>query len=250
MFHVKHLSDKQEIRGRLRTDIPWSLYALADLDDPLFADCEWWSSGDALTLVYHGISIRPIVVWGSPADVRALLGELPVESGYLNLRSEHFEAARGIYGYRERHEMHRMILDDLRPREAATEPLGADHLAEIEALYATGDGGGIAFGAFQLETGFFRGIRRNGELVAVGGVHVVSTNESVAGVGNIFTRPDCRGQGLAQGITSAVTRALLDSGIETIGLNVEAGNTPAIRAYEKLGFRSRFVYFEGPAVRL
>jgi predicted GNAT family acetyltransferase len=72
----------------------------------------------------------------------------------------------------------------------------------------------------------------------------------VAGVGNIFTRPDHRGQGLAQIATSAVAMALKDAGIRTIGLNVEDTNTGAIRVYERIGFRAHFSYYEGMADRI
>jgi GNAT superfamily N-acetyltransferase len=246
---VQRLTDKPEIRRRLLTDPAWSLFALADLDDGLFASCEWWGAGDALALVFHGISIRPIFVLGDTASTRELLEALTVPWGYLNLKPGQIVAADGIYRYRERHEMYRMMLEDFQPREGVVEPLGARHCAEIERLYATGDGGGIAFSPFQLDTGFFRGIWRGSDLVAVGGVLAVSRAESVAGVGNIFTRPDCRGHGLARVVASAVVSALGDAGIRTIGLNVECGNAPAVRAYESIGFRSCFRYYEGMAER-
>ena len=93
-------------------------------------------------------------------------------------------------------------------------------------------------------------MRKNGELAAVAGVHVVSRDEGVAGVGNVFTRSDWRGHGLAQSTTSAVVTALKTAGIPTIGLNVEIGNTAAIAAYERLGFRTAFEYQEGTALRV
>ncbi len=243
------LTDKPEIRRRLDSDRPWSLYALADLDDDMFDQSEWWGSGDGLALVFHGLSIRPIFVLGDAASTRQLLVGLAVPSGYLNLKHDQIEGAGGLYRYRERHEMHRMLVDDFRPRQGAVERLGPGDQQEIERLYATGDGGGIAFSGFQLRSGYFRGVRRGGELVAAGGVHVVSRNEGVAGVGNIFTRPDHRGHGLAQVVTSAVVSALQDAGIRTIGLNVECSNAPAVRAYQAIGFRSCFSYYEGVAER-
>ena len=247
---VQRSNDKPEIRRLLNQDREWSLYALADLDDELFAHSEWWTTGNSLALVFHGMKIRPVFVLGDAASTRELLANLPLESGYLNLKPSQAEAAAGIYQYRERHEMHRMLTGELKLRAGPVERLGARDRKEIESLYASGDGGGIAFAPFQLDTGFFRGIRRGGELVAAGGVHVVSRRESVAGVGNIFTRPDCRGRGLAQTVTSAVVAALVEAGIETIGLNVECSNTAAVRAYEAIGFRSRFTYYEGPAERV
>ena len=246
---VTRTADRDQIRRILNTDRVWSIYALADLDPHLFDLCEWWIEGDALALVFTGIAIRPIFVIGPKHDALPLLEALPVEQGYLNLRDEY--ASQATYKYVEPHRMRRMVIDTLTPRQsAATIPLGPQHVEAVQALYATGTGAGVAFGAFQLDTGFVRGVFHKKELIAVAGVHVVSTNESVAGVGNVFTRADHRGLGLAQITTSAVTLALLEAGIQTIGLNVEQNNAPAIAAYEKLGYRKAFEYWEGTAVRV
>ena len=244
------LTDKSETRRRLNADREWSLYALADLDEGMFEHCEWWALGDSLALVFRALTIRPIFILGDAAATHGLLTSLPEASGYLNLKPHQLEAAEGIYRYRERHEMQRMFLDEVRVCGGMTEPLTAQHREQMERLYASGHGGGIAFAPVQLETGFFRGIRRGGDLVAVAGVHVVSRNESVAGIGNIFTRADCRGQGLAQSVTAAVASALCDAGIRMIGLNVESKNRAAIRVYERVGFRAGFHYYEGPADRV
>jgi ribosomal protein S18 acetylase RimI-like enzyme len=247
---ARRLTDKAEIRARLNREREWSLYALADLDDGLFEQCDWWGWKDGLALVFRGIDIRPIFVLGDAEAARVLLAALPERTGYLNLKPEQLAGAEGIYEYRERHEMRRMMLDDFRPRAGETEALGPAACGEIERLYASGTGGGIAFASFQLETGLFRGIRREGELVAVAGVQAASRGEGVAAVGNIFTRPDWRGRGLAQTVTSAVAAAVRELGIGTIGLNVECSNTAAVRAYEKIGFRTRVVYWEGVAERV
>ena len=245
------LTDKNEIRRLLNRDRDWSLYALADLDDGLFEQCDWFGHGDGLVLVFRGIAIRPIFVIGDAAATRELLSTLPAESGWPNLLPDQLAAAREFYRFEDCRPMRRMILDSFRPvNGVATEPLTRAHCAEIESLYATGDGGGTAFGPFQLDDGFFRGIRRNGQLIAAAGTQVVSRREGVAAVGNIFTHPTFRGQGLAQALTSAVVGALLEAGIPTIGLNVGDGNAAAIHAYERVGFRTRLEYFEGPAVRL
>jgi len=244
------LTHKPEIRRLLNVDREWSLYALADLDDGMFEHCDWSTCGDSLALVFRALAIRPIFVLGDAASTRELLTALSEVTGYLNLKPHQLEGADGVYGYRERHQMRRMFMENFNPRVGTTEPLTGSDLDRIERLYATGDGGGIAFSPFQLDTGFFRAVRRGGELAAVAGVHVVSRNESVAAVGNIFTHPEYRSQGLAQLVTSAVVAALRDAGIRTIGLNVENTNGAAFRAYERLGFRTHFHYYEGVADRL
>lgn len=249
---VSLLTDPAGIRRRLDVDREWSLYALADLDPGMFEQCQWWAEGErAVALVFRGLPIRPIFVLGGAPETRALLAALPETHGYLNLLPAQLEAADGLWCYRERHTMLRMMLD--RPALVAGEtiPLGSSDRARVERLFAAGDGGGIAFAPWQLETGFFRGIARaDGELDAVAGVHVVSSTEGVAGLGNVFTRPDLRGRGLGRIVSSAVAAALLDAGIRTVGLNVEDSNAAAIRAYEAIGFRTRFHYFEGVAERI
>lgn len=247
---LNRLLDKAEIRSRLNGDREWSLYALADLDEGMFEHCDWWAITDGLALVFRAMAIRPIFVMGDAQITEMLLRALPEASGYLNLKAHQLKGAERAYRYRVRHEMQRMFLDNFQPRSGPVEALDAKDCSDIEHLYSTGEGGGIAFASFQLRTGFFRGIRRNGELVAVAGVQVSSRKERVAAIGNIFTRPDYRGEGLAHVATSAVVTSLKEAGIETIGLNVEKTNTAAMRVYEDIGFRTHFSYFEGAADKI
>lgn len=241
--------NRSALRRVLERERAWALYALADLDDGLFEQCEWYRSGEGLALVFHGLGIRPIFVMGSVEEVRALLAALPTASGYLNLREQHVGAEVGLFGFRQRHEMSRMMLGRFVSVPGSTVPLTRTDLAEIQALYASGDGGGIAFAPVQLDSGVFRGVRERGQLVAVAGVQVLSRAQGVAAVGNVFVRADVRGRGLAQTALSATVSAVLGTGVETIGLNVERSNVAAIRAYENLGFREALRYVEGPADR-
>lgn len=247
---VRPLTAKAEIRAILNREREWAVYALADLDDPLFAECDWWGCGEGLALIFRGLSIRPIFVMGSATEARKLFAALPAGAGYLNIQQHLQDAAHSYFAYRHRSEMCRMILRDFRPRAGDTERLTLADLSAVEALFASGDGAGIAFSASQLTAEFFHGVRENGQLIAVAGAHVVSRNESVAGVGNVFVREDWRGCGLAQRVLSAVVAAVREEGVETIALNVEYTNAPAIRAYENLGFKTAFRYFEGLADRL
>jgi ribosomal protein S18 acetylase RimI-like enzyme len=247
---VERLADKSLIRPLLEREREWALYALADLDDELFDQCEWWGCGGGLALVFHGLDIRPIFLMGSASEVAALLSALPIASGYLNLQPHMQGSAEGFYTFRRRHDMCRMILGRFDPRPGPTALLTPADLADIEALYAGGQGAGIAFAPAQLKTGLFRGVREDGTLVAVAGVQVVSLAEGVAAVGNVFVRQDRRGQGLAQTVLSATVAAVLEAGIRTIGLNVEHTNAPAVRAYEALGFRTALRYVEGMADRV
>src|SRR5262249_21249929 len=88
-----------------------------------------------------------------------------------------------------------------------------------------------------LETGFYFGMRLSGTLVSVAGVHVYSQEYKVAALGNITTRPEVRGQGLATAATARLCQELLRAGIDCIGLNVNADNRSAVACYRKLGFQ-------------
>jgi predicted GNAT family acetyltransferase len=100
-----------------------------------------------------------------------------------------------------------------------------------------------------LQDGVFFGTREAGELVAAAGTHLVACSEGVAAVGNVYTRRDRRGRGLAARTTSAVVGELLRMNVATIALNVSRNNDVAIRVYERLGFLRYCAYYEGLARR-
>jgi predicted GNAT family acetyltransferase len=82
----------------------------------------------------------------------------------------------------------------------------------------------------------------------VAGTHLVSEDEDVAALGNIFTRHDRRRQGLSTLVTGAVLRQLVEEKIRTVILNVRRDNDAARRVYERLGFRDYCPYFEAVVV--
>jgi predicted GNAT family acetyltransferase len=144
--------------------------------------------------------------------------------------------------------MWRMFLDrDKFPSLSTTgvERLGLDDLSAIQQLYGSYSDQPDAFQERQLAMGPFFGIRENGEIISIAGVHIVSPWAGVAAIGNVFTRPDHRGQGLATKTSAAVVQALLEDEIDTIVLNVAMDNKPAIRCYENLGFTAYCNYYEG-----
>jgi predicted GNAT family acetyltransferase len=88
----------------------------------------------------------------------------------------------------------------------------------------------------------------DGRLVAVAGTHVVSRQEHVAVVGNVFTHPAYRGRGYATAATSAVTEALLEH-CDHVVLTVDPNNAPAVAAYARLGYREVCQLVEASAAR-
>jgi GNAT superfamily N-acetyltransferase len=56
-------------------------------------------------------------------------------------------------------------------------------------------------------------------------------------IGGVFTDPECRGRGLARRGIGTWARILFDRDLTLLALHVNRDNLPAIRAYERVGFR-------------
>lgn len=117
---------------------------------------------------------------------------------------------------------------------AGVERLTMAELPEVDALYreAYPD---TWFEPSMLRTGLYFGLRRDGRLVSVGGVHVHSPAYRVSALGNVATHPRWRGRGLAKAVCARLCLVLKDSS-DAIGLNVKADNQSAIACYRSLGF--------------
>jgi predicted GNAT family acetyltransferase len=122
------------------------------------------------------------------------------------------------------------------------EQLSLADLPALQALYASAYPGNW-FDPRMLETGCYYGLRRDGEIVSVAGVHVYSPRHRAAALGNITTHPAYRGQGLCTAVTARLCQGLR-SHIDFIGLNVLVDNPAAIHCYEKLGFTMAGEYEE------
>ncbi len=248
-------ADADAIRAILRSDPPWAVYMLADLAPPYCEHTEWHAAGGAIALLYRGFQIPVMVTHGPEEDLRGLLDEIREERMYLSVRPEALGMLeRAGYRIEEAHEMLRMALDpgSCAACDGRTERLGFSDLAALRGLYADGEPCGEAppfFSEATLASGVYHGIREGAELVAAAGTHVFTPAEGVAGIGNVYTRRDRRGRGLGGSVTAAVAAELAARGIGTIALNVAPGNTPAVKVYERLGFRRHCRYFEGVAAR-
>ena len=87
----------------------------------------------------------------------------------------------------------------------------------------------------ELEHSPFLGIKEGGEFIAAGGFHFY--NPQLVDLGNIVTRPDYRGKGLAKLLTRQLT--YLGKQMSTdVYLDVFADNLPAVHVYESLGYQT------------
>jgi ribosomal protein S18 acetylase RimI-like enzyme len=252
MWKVLRLHDKSQLLAFLEADRHYAAYAIGDLEPGLFEQCEWFAAGrgdlGALVLCFRGLTTPALLLVGEGGGLRAILEAAVLPRDVcIACRPDHLAVTCDFYVWKATTPMWRMVL-----HPAAFSPIRAesvrlsvgdcDRLAELYAL-----GGGEAFSPSQLERGVFHGVCEGDRLVAVAGTHLVSTTYGVAAIGNVFTRPNCRGRGYAGAATSAVVVELLDKGIRDIVLNVDETNAAAIRLYERLGFVRHCAFLEGPA---
>jgi len=80
----------------------------------------------------------------------------------------------------------------------------------------------------------YYGVFVDGKLVSVACAYVRLPEVWI--IGDVYTHPSYRGRGYAKIATSAITRDAVVSGAKAY-LHVEENNAPAIRVYEKLGYK-------------
>ena len=248
------------IREILLTDRVWAIYALADLAPEYCAHAHWLVAPDgrpALLLIYRGFEPPVLFAHGAAADLTGLVGAIAEEPEfYLSVRPDFLPLMTAAgYPIRSEKRMWRMLLDprEFGPAEGRTERLGPADLDDLRQLYRDGEAAGEAppfFDQSMLTGGVYYGVREHGAIVAAAGTHVLAMEESVAAVGNVYTRRDRRGLRLGTWATSAVAGELLRLGLQTIALNVEESNIAAGRIYSRLGFKRYCAYVEGAAARV
>jgi len=112
--------------------------------------------------------------------------------------------------------------------------LAASHASELESFYASAYPGNW-FDRRMLETGGYRAVQRDGRIVSVAGVHVLSRKYRVAALGNVATNAAFRGRGLGRIVCAALCKDLMALA-DPVGLNVLSSNAAAIALYQQLGF--------------
>ena len=254
-YVVQPLKDPQAIRSILAPRVEYTAYALGQLEPVLFPRTRWYyARGTTGTgLVLHsggGLGDAPFVM-GAPDAVLAILTIHPgTAQTYATCQPQHLEALRRVYRLATQQPMIRMGVDRrtfVPVHEVATVTLSGLDIRKLNSLYGS-EGGPSYYVPDHIDNGVYRGVVRDGRLVAAAGTHVVSRHEGVAVVGNVFTHPAYRGHGFATAATSAVTEALLEY-CDHVVLTVDPNNTPAVAAYAKLGYREVCHLVEASAAR-
>ena len=238
----------QHLQQLLESDRVWCAYALADLDPAEAEHCTWLASEKTVILIYKGLDPPVLFFHGDPEDFGSLVSRVPRGVYQYGLKKNcRLMLSNQLQSKVERH-MWRMVLDPRdfpRISDVGLKRLVPYDLPAIRRLFGSSPDLPDAFHERQLAIGPFFGIYEGDELICIAGVHVLSQWAKVAAVGNVFTRPDRRGQGLATRVSAAVVQALLEQDIQTIVLNVAMDNEPALRCYRRLGFRPYCDYYEG-----
>jgi ribosomal protein S18 acetylase RimI-like enzyme len=255
-FVVSQLRNRDEIRTLLETRRPYTAYALGQLDPVLFRLTDWWiargSGRDALMLHSRGGLGNATFALGESGALEALLMTHPgPRQTFLTCEVHHVETVARYFDLEHRQTMIRMLVtpDEFveTGEEIAVRRLtGADARA-INSLYRA-DGVPSYYSPRQIDESVYFGAEREGRLVAIAGTHVISPASGIAVVGNVYTHPNYRGRHLAQATTRAVTSRLLRTCRDVV-LSVDPTNSPAVRAYERLGYREVARLVEGAAVR-
>ena len=243
---MPRLTDKDEIRRRLRRDRAWSVYALGDLAPEMFMKSMWFEPDLTLVLRDYGTAILFAMGPGSVREALACVEgavHLQVQRDALDEIARHAAVSSAC-------EMWRMVWTG-RPQPApapGTTRLQANDVPALDALYADGMSAGESpdfFFPSMVSDGVFHGMYEGLSLVAAAGTHLVTPEEGIAAIGNVYTRRDRRGRGLGRVVMNAVLAEL--AGIETIGLNVRADNAAALQLYESLGFVRHCEFYEALA---
>jgi RimJ/RimL family protein N-acetyltransferase len=250
---VHREDDKEKLLAFLEKDRVWAGYAICDLEPELFSICEWYDTHSdrkivSLCLYFKGFETPTQITFGDALGLGKILKKISIpENVHAHLLPVHKKVLTKYYSFKKLKLMKRMATtrELFNPIAGSASRLTENDLAELEILYA--NRAETFFLPNMLASGVYYGIRRDGTLVSVAGTHVSSLSHKIACVGNVFTLPSYQGKGYATLCTSKVVEELLLNHKDII-LNVDSKNIPAIKVYEKLGFREHCIFFEGSGI--
>ena len=256
-------NERAALHKILARDPIWTAYALADLQPEFDPYCHWYRAEDGIVLIFTGLEPPILLTVGPSAAVgKALKKAVLPDQVYVSTRIEHLPLVEALYDLSDdARPMLRMALQDTAVINAVaidTETrsmvvrLTRKDEKEIDTLLQIGgpftpDG----YDPFQLENGVFFGIRgERGELLAMGGTHIVDWQQGIGTIGNMYTHPAHRGRGYGSTILQEVVATLLQQDVSNIVLNVDQRNAGAQRIYKRLGFVEHCPFMEGSGQKI
>jgi RimJ/RimL family protein N-acetyltransferase len=258
-YAVEELSDPSAIRRILETRRPYAAYALGQLDDRYVQLVRCFqskgSTGQALLLFSSAGLGNALFAMGDPGALEALLRlHRGPRQNYATCQPDHLAVFKRYFQFAQEQPMLRMAVttaafqppddpdDDVTVRRLRSRDVRA-----LNQLYNS-DGAPTYYSGKHVSEGVYYGVYDRQALVSVAGTHVISEQWSIAVVGNVFTHPAHRGRGYARLSTGAVTADLLGRCRDVV-LTVDPLNTPAVRAYQHLGYREDCQLLEAAVVR-
>lgn len=246
------IKDRSALEKYFRLDPYLHLYSLGDLDDFYWPriTCYGTQAGKVLkniTPFYRGEGLPVLLAFGKLDQdyIQQLQSRLP-EQFYSHLSPGLIKQFSDTYQIEEHGDHFKMALTDTDPitrvNTKNTFRLDGKDLAAVSELYEESYPDN-AFDPRMLASGQYIGIRHQGRLVSIAGIHTYSATYRVAALGNITTHPAYRGMGYGKAVTARLCQ-LLRGTVDFIGLHVKCDNLLAISLYKSLGFRISSVYGE------
>lgn len=240
-FTIRETRDRPALDAAMSEDRVFAAYALGHLEDSIFRSARFWiaegESGSAVVLHANAMG-QTLYAGGDAAAIDATLSLHPgPRFSYLTTCSpDTLPVLRRMYAITDVLTMSRMSVTaaSFQPVDGSARRLRGADVHELNALYSLEQAG--YYSDQHIERGVYYGAFRDGRMVSVAGTHVVAPNVGIAIVGNVFTHPGHREQGLAELVTSKVTEELFTRGCSLTVLTVDAANTPAVQAYLRLGY--------------
>lgn len=257
-YLVRPVYDAQTIRARLEQERAYAAYALGQLSPRLFPLVTCWQArgrgGEGFVLFSRGGLGDAVFMSGNAEALAAILSLHPgPRVNFATFRPEHLPVVERVFTLGQHPLMLRMTVNreefapvEMLPGVRVRRLIGPDS-RQVNHLYNT-EGQPTYYSGSHIEQGLYHGVFEYGQLVAVAGTHVISPQEGIAVVGNVFTHPAHRGRGFGTLVTSATTAALL-ARCRDITLTVDLTNTPAVRAYRRLGYREDTHLYEASVTR-
>lgn len=247
---MRTVLEPAELAELFDADRETHLYGLADLEEPFWSHSTWYREGAAAVgLVSAGDSWLTGYAMSrvAPEESLEILGRIQgsIPSGtWITGPTGMYHAMSPIRRSRDIGPHWRMILGDIVDVDGSSEAvaLGPADLDAVIDLHSSDEDSAFFLPEMLLHNPFV-GLWEDDRLVASAGTHVASLRYGVAAVGAVITRPSHRGRGLGALVMAALCKRLAHE-YETIGLNVETSNEPALRIYDRLGFRRAFQYQE------
>lgn len=232
----------QACRRYLAQDPVSNVLPLGDLYSPLFQVSDVYCAVErervvGVCAIYRAF-LKPSVVLGAAlqevkeALVKKVLGEISDEFVSLCPPNE-TDLYRDYSSVLRHHREQQMIANPPTQIECGGIEVKKVRENELELLSEFYEPRAEAWVPIQFRAGSYYCVKRDGKIVSVAGVHLVTPQ--IAQLGNIITDEAYRNQGFSTACINVLVADLASKG-RIISLFVRVDNEPAIHVYKKLGF--------------